>query len=292
MNSSDKLLSLLIVISLSTTQAAAPMNSKLLFREYIGAEDKNVKLTDVPINPNVDFHFLLAFAIDYTTSASPSPTSNNSNVPTNGHFNVFWDTVNLTPSQISSIKNNHSNVKVGVSLGGDSVPSGSVNFAIASVDSWVQIAVISLTKIIKDYNLDGIDIDYEHFTGDPNTFAECIGRLITILKQNKVIEFASIAPFDDDQVQSHYMALWKKYGRIIDYVNFQFYAYAEGTIMAEFLRYYEIQSKNYKGGKMLVSFGTDHSGGLSPRNGFFGACWTLKRLGKLNGIFIWSADCR
>ncbi|KAH7542544.1 hypothetical protein FEM48_Zijuj02G0085400 [Ziziphus jujuba var. spinosa] len=259
---------------------ASPSNSDV-FREYIGAEFNNVKFSDVPINPNVQFHFILSFAIDYDTSGSS---------PTNGKFNIFWDTQNLSPSQVSSIKTEHSNVKVAVSLGGDSVGSGHAYFNPSSVDSWVSNAVSSLTKIIKDYNLDGIDIDYEHFNGDPNTFAECIGRLIKTLKANGVISFASIAPFDDDQVQSHYLALWKSYGHLIDYVNFQFYAYDKGTSVSQFLDYFNTQTSNYNGGEVLASFISGGTGGLSPENGFFKACNRLKSQNKLHGIFVWSAD--
>ncbi|KAK9126881.1 hypothetical protein Scep_015727 [Stephania cephalantha] len=109
---------------------AAPASSKL-FREYIGAEFNNVKFSEVPINPNVDFHFILSFAIDYTTSSSPSPT--------NGKFNIFWDSDNLSPSQVSSIKSERPNVKVALSLGGDSVGGGSAYFQPSSVNSWVQM---------------------------------------------------------------------------------------------------------------------------------------------------------
>ncbi|GMY10726.1 chitinase 2-like [Fagus crenata] len=194
-----------------------------LFREYIGAKFMKVKFTDVPINPNVEFHFILSFAIDYDSSATPSPTD--------GKFNIFWDSNNLSPSQVSSIKNSHSNVKVALSL-----------------------------------------------------------KLITTLKRNKVISFASIAPFDDDQVQSHYLALWSKYGHQIDYVNFQFYAYDEGTTVSHFLNYFKTQSSKYNGGKVLASFSTDSSGGLKPNKGFFKACRRLKSQQQLHGIFVWSAD--
>ncbi|KAM7496658.1 hypothetical protein LguiA_021072 [Lonicera macranthoides] len=262
---------------LSSSTRAAPSNSDL-FREYIGAEFNGVKFSDVPINPNVDFHFILSFAIDYTTSSSPSPT--------NGKFNVFWDTDNLSPSKVSSIKSQHSKVKVAVSLGGDSVGDGSAYFNPSSIDSWVSNAISSLTNIIQEYNLDGIDIDYEHFSSDPETFAECIGQLITTLKNNGIISFASIAPFDDDQVQSHYLALWKSYGHLIDYVNFQFYAYDAGTSVDQFMGYFETQTKNYEGGKVLASFSTDGSGGLKPENGFFTACNRLKSKNELHGIFV------
>ncbi|GJS24897.1 chitinase 2-like protein [Tanacetum coccineum] len=246
------LFTLQALLAMASAQANAPKSD--LFREYIGAEFNNVKFSDVPINPNVEFHYLLSFAIDYTSSSSASPT--------NGNFNVFWDSDNLSPSQVSSIKSQHSNVKVGLSLGGDSVNGGSY----------------------------GIDIDYEHFHADPKTFAECIGKLITTLKNNAVISFASIAPFDDDDVQSHYKSLWKSYGHAIDYVNFQFYAYDAGMTVSQFMNYFQTQSSNYEGGSILASFSSEGSGGLSPQNGFFTACNRLRSQGKLGGIFIWSAD--
>ncbi|KAL1807891.1 hypothetical protein ACET3Z_024881 [Daucus carota] len=132
---------------------------------------------------------------NHTTSSSPSPT--------NGKFNIFWDNNNLSASHVSTIKKKHSNVKVAVSLGGDSMGDESSFFSPSSVDSWVSNVVSSLTNIIQEFNLDGNDIDYEHFRGDPETFAKCIRQLIKALKKNRVISFASIAPFDDDQVQIH-----------------------------------------------------------------------------------------
>eukprot|EP00253_Pinus_taeda_P005077 PITA_05077 len=228
-----------------------------ILREYIGAFGNGVKFSDVPINPAVEVHFILSFAIDYTTgSASPSPT--------NGNFNIFWDTGSLTPKA----------------------------FKPSSVSSWVNNAVTSLSKIIKEYHLDGIDIDYEHFQADDNTFVNCIGQLITRLKQSKVISFASIAPFEDrGAVQSHYTALWGKYGHVIDYVNFQFYAYDASTTVSQFIQHYNTQASLYKGGRILVSFSTDNgAGGLLPDHGFFQACKMLKQQGELQGIFVWSAD--
>ncbi|BAT90662.1 hypothetical protein LR48_Vigan08g158500 [Vigna angularis] len=279
---SFKPLFLFFVLLTSTHAETMSTPTSNLFREYIGAEFNNVKFSDVPINPSVQFHFILSFAIDYDTSSTSSPT--------NGKFNVFWDTDNLNPTQVSAVKAKNSNVKVALSLGGDSVGGGSAYFNPSSIDSWVSNAVSSLTSIIKEYNLDGIDIDYEHFKTDPETFSECVGRVIKTLKSNGVIEFASIAPFDDDQVQSHYLALWKSYGNLIDYVNFQFYAYDKGTSVAQFIDYFNTQSSNYKGGKVLVSFISDGSGGLAPNDGFFTACHTLKTQQNLHGIFVWSAD--
>ncbi|KAK6142060.1 hypothetical protein DH2020_013889 [Rehmannia glutinosa] len=269
-----------LFINLSIIESAP---ERKLFREYIGAEDKNVRFSDVPINPDVDFHFLLSFAIDYTNTASPSPT--------NGDFRVYWDSANLSPSQVSAIKAKHSNVKISMSLAGDTVNGKhNVYFNPTSVNTWVANAIHSITQIVDQYDLDGIDIDYEHFVSDPDTFAECIGKLLFYLKQNQIVLFTSIAPYDDDSVKPYYLALWRKYGHLIDYVNFQFYAYPKGTSVSQFLKYFDTQSSNYYRGKILVSFGTDGSGGLSPENGFFKACSSLSKEGKLHGIFIWSAD--
>ncbi|KAF5744665.1 Chitinase 1 [Tripterygium wilfordii] len=143
------------------------------------------------------------------------------------------NSTNLSPSHVSSIKSRHSNFKVALSLGVGSVVSGYAYFNPSSTDSWESNSVSSLTHIIKQFNLDGIDIDYEHFKATPGAFAECIGRLITTLKKNRIIKFASIAPFDDDQVQSHYKSLWKSNGHLVDYVNFQFYAYDQGTTVSQ-----------------------------------------------------------
>ncbi|KAH7542552.1 hypothetical protein FEM48_Zijuj02G0086200 [Ziziphus jujuba var. spinosa] len=274
--------SIIILLVVSPIQVA-PANSKL-FTEYIGAEGKDVTFSEVPIDSKLDqFHFILSFAIDYTTSTSPPS-------PTNGNFSAFWDTQNLTPSRVSAIKSQKPNVKVALSLAGDTVNGEKVFFSPKSISSWVGNAILSITRLVNEYHLDGIDIDYEHFHADPNTFAECIGQLLIILKRQKVVSFASIAPYDDGTVQAHYLALWRKYGHVIDYVNFQFYAYDKGTTISQFIGHFETQRSNYKGGKLLVSFGTDESGGLKPENGFFQACARLKQQGKLDGIFIWSAD--
>ncbi|XP_021809229.1 chitinase 2-like [Prunus avium] len=277
-----KLLMFLFLQMFFTTMSSIQAANSKLFREYIGAENNGVTFEEVPVDSKVEFHFILSFAIDYTQSNHPTPT--------NGNFNVFWDTENLTPAHVSAIKARHRNAKVALSLGGDTVSKKYVYFSPTSINSWVRNAIDSIVQITKKYHLDGIDIDYEHFQTDPNTFAECIGRLLFYLKQNNIVSFTSIAPYENDAVQPYYLALWRKYGHLIDYVNFQFYAYDKGTTINQFLKHFEIQSSNYKGGKILVSFGTDGSGGLSPEHGFFEACARLQRQGKLHGIFIWSAD--
>ncbi|CAL4985130.1 unnamed protein product [Urochloa decumbens] len=264
------------------------MTNGYLFREYIGAQFTGVQFTDVPINALLSFHFILAFAIDYTpVNQKPTPT------PTNGVFSPFWDTDNLSPSAVAAIKAAHPNVAVMAGIGGDSVQDiVKANFTPTSVDSWVSNAVPSLTNIINTYGLDGIDVDYERFApnADVNTFVECIGRLLTQLKKNMPWITTSIAPFDDRTVQSYYKPLWSKYSSVIDYVNFQFYGYDDSTDVARYVQFYDQQSANYPGGKVLASFMTGNTTGrISPDLGI-SAAQELQRENKLLGLFIWSAD--
>nr|4RL3_A Chain A, Chitinase A [Pteris ryukyuensis]4RL3_B Chain B, Chitinase A [Pteris ryukyuensis] len=249
-----------------------------VFREYIGALYNGVQFTDVPINSGVTFHFILAFAIDYTSAAAA----------TNGVFNIYWQNSVLTPAAVQAIKAQHSNVKVMVSLGGDTISGSPVQFTATSVSSWVANAVSSLTSLINQYHLDGIDIDYEHFDQvSTSTFVSCIGQLITQLKANNVISVASIAPFDG--VESQYTALFGQYSSVIDLVNFQFYSYGAGTSASQYVSLYNTAASKYGGGaKVLASFST---GGVGPApSTVLSACQQLKSSGTLPGIFIFSAD--
>jgi hypothetical protein len=271
-----------LLLSLHAPTMAAAANSNL-FRDYIGALFNGVKFSDVPINPKVRFDFILAFVIDYTTATEP-PT------PTDGQFNIFWQNTVLTPSAVAAVKRSNPNVRVAVSLGGATVNNRPVFFNITSVDSWVRNAVASLTTIVQQYGLDGIDIDYEQFQADPATFAECVGRLVTELKGSRVIKFASIAPFDNADVQRHYQALWAKYGGVIDYINFQFYAYGASTTVSQYVQFFDNQIVNYPGGNILASFTTAPTTTSVSINTSLTACQTLQSQDKLYGIFIWVAD--
>nr|CAB3494701.1 unnamed protein product [Digitaria exilis] len=254
---SSKLLAPSVLLALALlvphAQMATAANSNL-FVDYIGAIFNGVQFSDVPINPNVQFDFTLAFVIDYTTTTTPPS-------PTNGQFEIYWQSSVLTASAVAAIKQSNPNVRVNVSLGGAT-----------------------------QYNLDGIDIDYEQFQADPATFAECIGQLVTTLKNNGVIKFASIAPFDNSDVQSHYQALWSSYSSVIDYINFQFYAYDSSTTADQYVSHFNDQIANYPGGNILASFTTDTSSNSVPIATALSACQTLQSQRNLYGIFIWAAD--
>ncbi|XP_062181833.1 chitinase 2-like [Phragmites australis] len=264
------------------------MTNGYLFREYIGAQFTGVQFSDVPINAMLSFHFILAFAIDYTpVNQQPTP------VPTNGVFSPFWDTGNLSPAAVAAIKRAHPNVAVMAGLGGDSVQDiVKAVFTPQSIDSWVANAVTSLTRIINTYGLDGVDVDYEHFAdgADVDTFVECIGRLLTQLKARMPNIATSIAPFQDDVVQRYYQPLWSKYSGVIDYVNFQFYGYGANTDVPLYIQFYDKQAANYPGGKVLASFMTGNTTGLISPDLGISAAKELQRQNKLPGLFIWSAD--
>ncbi|XP_047070279.1 chitinase 1-like [Lolium rigidum] len=262
------------------------MTNGYVFREYIGAQFTGVQFSDVPVNAGVSFHFILAFAIDYLASQSSPPA------PTNGVFSPFWDTDNLSAAAMSATKAAHPNLSIMVALGGDTVQNTGVNatFAPSSVDSWVANAVTSLSVMINQYGLDGVDVDYEHFGADVDTFVECIGRLLTQLKASFPNIATSIAPFERPEIQEYYQALWSKYSNVIDYVNFQFYGYGANTNVDYYVKFYNDQQANYPGAKVLASFKTgDVTGLLSPEQGI-SAAMELQRQDKLPGLFIFSAD--
>ncbi|VAH08103.1 chitinase 1-like [Triticum dicoccoides] len=267
------------------------MTNGYLFREYLGAQSTGVRFSDVPVNPGVSFHHILAFAIDYTPVAQqPTPA------PTNGVFSAFWDTANLSRADVAAIKAAHPNVSVMAGLGGDSVLDiVKVSFAPASVDSWVANAVASLSRLINEYGLDGVDVDYERFAAgvSVDTFVECVGRLLTRLKAAFPNITTSIAPFEDDTVQRYYRALWSRYSGVIDYVNFQFYGYGANTDVPTYVMFYDRQTGFYPGARVLASLQTgkttEELGLLSPDQGI-AAAKELLRQNKLPGFFIWSAD--
>uniref|UniRef100_A0ACD5TDW6 Uncharacterized protein n=1 Tax=Avena sativa TaxID=4498 RepID=A0ACD5TDW6_AVESA len=264
------------------------MTNGYLFREYIGAQFTGVRFSDVPVNAGVSFNFILAFAIDYTAQKPTTPT------PTDGVFSAFWDTDNLTRADVAAAKAAHPNVSVMLGIGGDSVQDiVKAVFTPTSVDTWVANAVASLSGLINEYGLDGVDVDYEHFGAGVDTFVECVGRLLTQLKAKFPNITTSIAPFEDPTVQEYYKALWGKYSGVIDYVNFQFYGYGDNTDVDTYVMFYDEQQANYPGGKVLASLQTGKTPQenklLTQEQGIAGA-QELLRQNKLPGFFIFSAD--
>ncbi|KAH6555864.1 hypothetical protein KP509_1Z222100 [Ceratopteris richardii] len=234
----------------SGLSSSSNYNGKI-FREYIDALYNGVKFTDVPINTGVSFHFILSLAI---------------------HLNSV-----LTPAAVQAVKSQYSNVKVMVTFGGDNISGHPVQFRASCVNSWVYNAVSSLTSLISQYHVDGIDIENEHFDSvSTDTLVSCIGQLIQQLKSSGLISVASIAAFDG--VQKQYKALWDQYNNVIDLVHFHFYSYPSSTSASQF----------GGGAKVLASFST---GGVGPAPSTpLSAIQQLKSNGRLAGIFIFGAD--
>ncbi|KAI3974621.1 hypothetical protein MKX01_029611 [Papaver californicum] len=171
--------------------------------EYIGATGVPVMFESVPIENDIDFHFILSFAIDA--------------IPSGKHRMAYFQSV-------EAIKTAHPNVKALASLSGWSIGEKVLRwYNPRKPNIWIANAFSSLRSIITQYHLNGIDIDYVNFPKHNSTFAYCIGELITLLKNQSVITVATIAPFYSLATVNPYLDLYNRYGDVIDYVNYQFY---------------------------------------------------------------------
>ncbi|XP_020106428.1 chitinase 1-like [Ananas comosus] len=244
--------------------------------EYIGATGAPISFSEVPIDPAIDFNFLLGFAIDADASGKPQ----------NGVFSPYW-TSTLTPQSVRDTKTNHSNVKVLASLSGWSVNNKVLSwYNPIDTRSWIFNAFTSLQTLIAEYSLDGIDIDYENFPKNDATFAFCIGELITMLKNHSVITVATIAPYY--RTVSHYVDLYLRYGSVIDYVNHQFYT-DRVRLPIGYLNDFRTRAKQFNATKLLPSYEVNGRG--IQGEAFFEALKLLEDKGfDVNGVMIFSAD--
>ncbi|KAJ0972102.1 hypothetical protein J5N97_020061 [Dioscorea zingiberensis] len=244
--------------------------------EYIGATGVPVSFTDVPIKPKIDFYFILSFAID----------ADHSGKPMNGVFSPYWEE-SLTPNAVKKIKASHPNVKALASLSGWSLGNKVLSwYNPKNPQKWITNAYNSLRRIIKKYNLDGIDIDYENFPKNETTFSFCIGELITRLKNNNVITVASIAPYY--LTVNYYIKLYSSYGEVIDYVNHQFYTDKVKT-PARYLDSFKLRGMQFNATKLLPSYEVNGRG--IQGDGFFDALRLIQANGSaVNGVMIFSAD--
>ncbi|ONK56559.1 uncharacterized protein A4U43_C10F10050 [Asparagus officinalis] len=244
--------------------------------EYIGATGVSVSFDNVPIYPDIDFYFLLSFAIDADPSGKPQ----------NGKFSPYWDS-NLTPDAVVAVKARYPNVKVLASLSGWSINSKVLSwYKPKSTSSWITNAFTSLKSISNKYHLDGIDIDYETFPQNDTTFPYCIGELITRLKQKNVITVASIAPYY--KTVNPYIDLFRRYGDVIDYVNHQFYT-DKVKYPAYYLQDFRLRASQFNASKLLPSYEINGRG--IQGDAFFDALKLIESRGfAVNGVMIFSAD--
>lgn len=244
--------------------------------EYIGATGAPVKFDAVPIEEGIDFHFILGFAIDADPSGNPQ----------NGTFSPYWAS-SLTSESVAAIKSSHPNVKVMASLSGWSLGGKVLNWYIPHDPLlWISNAYSSLKSIIENYHLDGIDVDYERFGRHNDSFAYCIGELVTLLKNQSVISVATIAPFYSTVIP--YIHLYKHYGDVFDYVNYQFYTDRVRTPKG-YLEAFKLRTGQFDKDKVLPSYEVNGRG--IQGDAFFDALRLLERNGfDINGVMIFSAD--
>ncbi|XP_009372823.2 chitinase 2-like [Pyrus x bretschneideri] len=249
-----------------------------LMMEYIGATGVPITFDSVPIDNEIDFHFILGFAIDADSSGKQQ----------NGIFSPYWQST-LTPQSVAAIKKKNPNVKVMASLSGWSLGDKVLHwYNPTNPKKWVSNAVSSLGSIITTYQLDGIDIDYEKFPkrGNSSSFAFCIGELITGLKKKGLISVASIAPFYS--TAAPYVQLFDDYADVIDYVNHQFYT-DKVTTPKGYLQAFKIRAAQFGKEKLLPAYEVDGRG--IQGDAFFDALTLLQTNGfEINGVMIFSAD--
>ncbi|KAF9612359.1 hypothetical protein IFM89_039077 [Coptis chinensis] len=245
--------------------------------EYIGATGVPVTFDAVPIDGDIDFNFILSFAIDADSSGKAQ----------NGIFSPYWIT-SLTPGSVAAIKEEHPNVKVLASLSGWSLGDKVLAwYNPKDPQKWISNAFSSLQSIVTTYHLDGIDIDYEKFPKHGNnTFAYCIGELLTLLKNQSVITVTSIAPYH--LTTQPYIDLYNAYSDVIDYVNYQFYTDKVRTAKG-YLEAFKLRTTQFDLEKVLPSYEINGRG--IQGDAFFDALNLLEVSGfHVNGVMIFSAD--
>ncbi|KAF8411689.1 hypothetical protein HHK36_004247 [Tetracentron sinense] len=269
------LLSLIPDSMLRLTENIGSANGKVMM-EYIGATGIPVTFDSVPVEADIDFHFILSFAIDANASGESQ----------NGKFSPYW-AATLTPDSVAAVKERHPNVKALASLSGWSLYEKVLHwYDPADPQLWISNAFSSLQSLAITYHLDGIDIDYENFPNHNSTFAYCIGELITLLKNQSIITVATIAPFHT--TTPPYIELYNRYGDVIDYVNHQFYTDKVRTPKG-YLEAFKLRAEQFGEDKLLPSYEVNGRG--IQGDAFFEALKLLEENGfDVNGVMIFSAD--
>ncbi|KAJ7516047.1 hypothetical protein O6H91_22G041300 [Diphasiastrum complanatum] len=247
-----------------------------LIVDYIGASGaSDLQFTDLPISASLQYILPLSFAIDADASGNTQ----------NGNFNAFWAS-SLTPQSAQSFKQSNPNVKLLVSLAGFSqfLSDGTTRnvdwYDPPSTDTWISNAVSSISNLVSQYSLDGVDVDYENFPTSA-TFTTCIGGLISQLKSSGTISIASIAPFG--ATISIYADLFANFGSSIDYVNYQFYADGLAS-QSDFISRYNTVAGSFDASKLLPS--VEAAGRGLQGSDFIGAAQQLT----IPGIMIFNVD--
>ncbi|TKY63750.1 RuBisCO-associated protein [Spatholobus suberectus] len=245
-----------------------------VIREY--TSDDSFTKFDIPRSASAsvkEFQVALTFARDYDGKNS-----------TKGKFIPYWDTVKVTPEVIAHFKTKYPSAKVLVSIGND---KGQFPFQIDEphLAAWVSNATESLTGIIKDYKLDGIDVYYEDIVASsPAIFVYCIGELIKNLKEHKVITEASISP-NAATHDNYYKPLYLDYQDYIDTVVFQLFTAGSVEKVLNI-------ADQYPPNKLLLGYsGIPEDWAIVSPPVFFVVLFVLLIWGKINGASLKVTTC-
>ncbi|KAK7272101.1 hypothetical protein RJT34_28499 [Clitoria ternatea] len=220
-----------------------------------------------------EYQIALTFASDYDDNG----------VPTNGVFRPTWDTTKVTPESITRFKTEHQdvNIKVYISIGnrGSRFP-----FKPQDNKSWISNATKSLTSLIKseeyDLQVDGLDVLYESIDASPSDFVECVGELITNLKEASLVREVSISP--SFALNKEYYACLYDVSRLsINWVDYQFQNEVSSVFAPDTLvkRYNELVNEFYPKKKLFAGYSAENEdwGTLSPIVFFLGGMDILKK---------------
>lgn len=206
------------------------MRSTTKILAYVGANPGRRSppdLSTVPVSTdsNFTFVFILAFARD---------------LGHDGNFTPFWDT-SITPQLIESLQQANPNRRFVASLGGDNWPWQDP----PDVNTWINNAVNSLTRMKNMYHLDGFDLDYEE---------NIDGNFLSVMEQ--VIQAMNDSPNFPPRFQTSFSVtpFGKTYGAYQEiFVNetswipvFNYQAYADGLtdVQAYLDKYANLASHN------------------------------------------------
>ncbi|MCO5609381.1 hypothetical protein L7F22_063607 [Adiantum nelumboides] len=154
--------------------------------------------------------------------------------------------------------------------------------------TWLNNAFSSITGLVKRYNLDGIDVDYDNFHY-PNNFSSTMGELLARLRKEEEVKVVSIAPFN--WMIPSCIELFQAFNESIDYVNYQFYA--DGVPNAtKYLATYNKKAQTFGVDKMIPSYEISYE--INGR-GVQGQAWwdslaLIHAHNPIPGLMIWSAD--
>ncbi|KAK9803099.1 hypothetical protein WJX73_002232 [Symbiochloris irregularis] len=280
----------LVLVSASAVSAST-------INEYLGANPHGLKT--VALDSNYESHIKGGLAWNVILGFARSDGTGSGVAGSN--FQPHWDTNTLTPDAILAFRKSLDNVRVIFSIGGD----GETWQEQSDCGQWSDDALKSINSIVTQYNLDGVDLDYESGVSGSASFASCISQLATKFKaQTNTIpgpspteHLVTMAPFGNTNAE--YADAYSKAPDSFDLINYQAYADESTTSTSnDYLTLYSGLTKQYPTIKLMLGVDTNTQ---TPRGqqfvpgsnsqGILGTFNLLEnKLGSLGGVFFFTAE--